>query len=47
MRLGLKNPAAKGGTSPGIRTPIVLASNRPTPRLGEHTEEILKEIGEG
>jgi crotonobetainyl-CoA:carnitine CoA-transferase CaiB-like acyl-CoA transferase len=52
MRLELKNPAAKGGTSPGIRTPIVLdntpmASDRPAPRLGEHTEEILKEIGEG
>ena len=51
MRLDLKNPAAKGGTSPGIRTPIVLdgtpmASERPAPRLGEHTEEILKEIGE-
>jgi crotonobetainyl-CoA:carnitine CoA-transferase CaiB-like acyl-CoA transferase len=52
MRLDLKNPAAKGGTSPGIRTPIVLdgapmASDRPAPRLGEHTKEILKEIGEG
>ena len=52
MRLELKNPAAKGGTSPGIRTPIVLdgtpmASDRPAPRLGEHTKEILKEIGEG
>ena len=52
MQLTLKNPAAKGGTSPGIRTPIVLdgapmASDRPAPRLGEHTKEILKEIGEG
>src|SRR3984957_9364643 len=51
MKLELKNPAAKGGTSPGIRTPIVLdgapmASDRPAPRLGEHTKEILKEIGE-
>ena len=52
MRLELKNPAAKGGTSPGIRTPIMLdgtpmASDRPAPRLGEHNAEILREIGEG
>jgi crotonobetainyl-CoA:carnitine CoA-transferase CaiB-like acyl-CoA transferase len=51
MQLTLKNPAAKGGFSPGIRSPIVLdntpmASERPAPRLGEHTKEILREIGE-
>jgi crotonobetainyl-CoA:carnitine CoA-transferase CaiB-like acyl-CoA transferase len=51
MRLELKSPAAKGGIVPGIRTPIVLdeapmASERPSPRLGEHTAEILREIGE-
>jgi crotonobetainyl-CoA:carnitine CoA-transferase CaiB-like acyl-CoA transferase len=51
MRLKLKSPAAKSGVIPGIRTPIMLdgapmASERPSPRLGEHTAEILREIGE-
>jgi crotonobetainyl-CoA:carnitine CoA-transferase CaiB-like acyl-CoA transferase len=43
--------AAKAGEIPGVRTPITLdgkpmASERPAPRLGQHTEEILREIGE-
>jgi crotonobetainyl-CoA:carnitine CoA-transferase CaiB-like acyl-CoA transferase len=51
MKLALKSDAAKGGTIPGIRTPIMLdqtpmASDRPAPRLGEHTAEVLREIGE-
>jgi crotonobetainyl-CoA:carnitine CoA-transferase CaiB-like acyl-CoA transferase len=51
MRLELKSDAAEGGTIPGVRTPIMIggrpmASERPSPRLGEHTAEILREIGE-
>ena len=51
MRLDLASKAAKGGTIPGVRTPIVIggrpmAAERPSPRLGEHTDEILRELGE-
>ena len=52
MKLSLKSEAAKGGTIPGVRTPIVLdgapmASEHPSPLLGQHTAEILREIDEG
>lgn len=52
MKLDLPSSAAKSGTIPGVRTPIVIdgwraASERPSPRLGEHSAEILREIGEG
>jgi crotonobetainyl-CoA:carnitine CoA-transferase CaiB-like acyl-CoA transferase len=52
MKLSLPSRAAKDGAIPGVRTPIVLdgwkaASERPAPLLGEHSAEILREIGEG
>ena len=51
MRLDLPDAAAARGTIPGVRTPVVLngvplASGRAAPRLGEHSAEILREIGE-
>ncbi|MGZ3411547.1 MAG: CaiB/BaiF CoA transferase family protein [Xanthobacteraceae bacterium] len=51
MKLELPSDDAKDGTIPGVRTPIMIdnapmASPNPAPKLGQHTQEVLKEIGE-
>lgn len=48
MRLDIPNARAKAGTTPGLRSAIVMdgkpvASERPAPALGQHEEEILKD----
>jgi len=52
MRVDLDCPAAKAGTVPSVRTPIVFSESglnlsRPSPAVGEHTDEVLAEIGLG
>ena len=47
MRMEL--PDGHGTTLPGVRSPILMSATplvyeRPAPRLGEHTEEILSEL---
>ena len=51
MKIERPSAAAADGKIPGVRTPITLdgapmAAEQPSPRLGEHTQEILREIGE-
>jgi crotonobetainyl-CoA:carnitine CoA-transferase CaiB-like acyl-CoA transferase len=51
LRVDLPHADAKGGKIPGVRTPITIngrraAADRAPPKVGEHTEEILREIGE-
>ncbi|HEX2552411.1 MAG TPA: CaiB/BaiF CoA-transferase family protein [Microvirga sp.] len=46
MRLDLPAPAAKGGTIPTVRSPVLLdgaplVAERPSPALGQHTDEVL------
>ncbi|KAA2235008.1 CaiB/BaiF CoA transferase family protein [Salinarimonas soli] len=48
LRLDLPSDAAAGGTIPSVRSPIVLdgtplAADRPSPRLGEHGDEVLSD----
>ncbi|MDW9625109.1 CaiB/BaiF CoA-transferase family protein (plasmid) [Sinorhizobium meliloti] len=50
MRVDTPHTGAAAGTSPGVRTPIrfsgaTLALDCGVPRLGEHTAEVLAEIG--
>jgi crotonobetainyl-CoA:carnitine CoA-transferase CaiB-like acyl-CoA transferase len=48
MKIDLPSQAAKGGVIPSVRSPIVMdgqpmAAGRPSPRLGEHTDEVLSD----
>ncbi|MBQ0824591.1 CoA transferase [Microvirga terrae] len=48
MRIDLPSAAAKGGAIPSVRSPIVMdgqpmVAGRPSPRLGEHTDDILND----
>jgi crotonobetainyl-CoA:carnitine CoA-transferase CaiB-like acyl-CoA transferase len=48
VRVDLPNPAAKAGSTPTVASPIVLdgvrrVAGRPSPRLGEHADEILND----
>ena len=52
MRLDLPATGARGGTAPAVRSPIILdgeafATATAAPRLGEHTEQVLSELGIG
>jgi len=48
MRVDLPAPAAAGGSIPSVRSPIMMdgdamAADRPSPQLGEHTDEVLND----
>lgn len=48
MRVDLPSSAAKGGAIPSVRSPIMIdgkpmAAGNPSPRLGEHTEEVMSD----
>jgi len=51
MRIDMPSQFAKGGAIPGVRSPITIngvrmAADRAPPVHGEHTAEVLREIGE-
>jgi crotonobetainyl-CoA:carnitine CoA-transferase CaiB-like acyl-CoA transferase len=51
MRIEVPSAGAQGGSIPGVRAPITIngatmAAERAPPAVGEHTEEILRELGE-
>jgi crotonobetainyl-CoA:carnitine CoA-transferase CaiB-like acyl-CoA transferase len=48
VRIDIANPEAKTGSTPGLRSPIVmdgraLAAERPAPVLGQHGEDVLND----
>jgi crotonobetainyl-CoA:carnitine CoA-transferase CaiB-like acyl-CoA transferase len=52
MRIDIDNPLAAAGSTPGLRAPIVmdgapLASPRPAPGLGQHTQDVLADVNWG
>lgn len=51
MRIDLPSQYAKAGSIPGVRAPITIngvrmSADRAPPVLGQHTDEVLREIGE-
>jgi crotonobetainyl-CoA:carnitine CoA-transferase CaiB-like acyl-CoA transferase len=51
LRIDRPSKFAKGGSIPGVRAPITIngvrmAADRAPPTLGEHTAEVVREIGE-
>ncbi|MGE4526937.1 MAG: CaiB/BaiF CoA transferase family protein [Rhodospirillaceae bacterium] len=52
MRIDLPEPRAKGGSIPGLRTPIVIdgepmVAATPSPQLGDHTTSVLSDANWG